>query len=76
MHIKRSPNAIKIYGELLWNICDFLEVESTQTGAHNHHKTAGCAPGPWRVVVVCALLVSRLELYFGRKEAYIQKKSC
>ena len=30
--------------------------------------------GAWRVVVGCALLERRLELYFGRKEAYIQKK--
>ena len=27
IHIKRTPNAIKIYGELFWNICDFWEVE-------------------------------------------------
>jgi hypothetical protein len=30
IHIKQSPNAIKIYGDLFWNICDFWEEESTQ----------------------------------------------
>ena len=74
IHIKRSTNAIKIYGELFWNICDFWELESPQTEAHTAHKTPGHARGPWRVVVGCALLERRLELYFGRKEAYIRKK--
>ena len=42
-----------------------------QTGAHNHHKTPGRARQPRHVVVGCALLECRLELYFERKEAYI-----
>ena len=75
IHIKRSPNTIKIYGELFWNICDFWESESSQTEAHMAHKTPGRANGPWRMVVGCALLERRLELYFGRKEAYIRKKN-
>ena len=74
IHIKQSPNAIKIYGELFLNICDFLEVESMQTEAHTAHKTPWHARGPWRVVVGCTLLERWLEIYFGRKEAYIQKK--
>ena len=74
IHIKRSPNAIKIYEELFWNICDFWEVESTQKEAHSHHETRGRALGPRRMVVYHGLLVNQLELYFGRKEAYIQKK--
>ena len=73
IHIKQSPNTIKIYRELCWNICDFWDLESTPTGAHSAHKTPGCAPGTRRVVVGCAHLVRRLELYFGRKEAYIRK---
>ena len=73
IHIKRSPNAIKFYGELLWNICDFWEVEPPQTEAHTAHKTLGHARGPWRAVVGCAHLVRWLDLYFGRKEAYIRK---
>ena len=76
IHIKRSPNAIKFHEELFWNICDFWELESSQTEAHTAHKIPGYARGPWRVVVGCVLLERRLELYFGRKEAYIQKKSC
>jgi hypothetical protein len=47
IHIKRSPNTIKFYGELFWNICDFWEVESTQTEAHGLHKATGhAAPRP------------------------------
>ena len=71
IHIKRSPNAIKFHGELFWTICEFWELESPQTEAHTAHKTPGRARGPWRVVVGCALLERRLELYVGRKEAYI-----
>ena len=67
IHIKRSPNAIKIYGELFWNLCDFWEV-SKQTGAHSAHNPPGHA------LLSCALLERRLELYFGRKEDYIRKK--
>ena len=44
IHIKRSPNAINFYGELFWNICDFWEVESTQTEAHMLHKATSHAP--------------------------------
>src|SRR5215216_3594658 len=46
IHIKQSPNAIKIYGDLFWNICDFWEVESTQTGAHNAHNAPGRTSHP------------------------------
>ena len=74
IQIKQSPNAIKFYRELFWNICDFWDLESTQTEAHTAHKTPGHAPGARRVVVGCAHLVRRLGLYFGCKEAYIRKK--
>ena len=74
IHIKRSPNAIKFHGELFWNICDFWELESPQTEAHTAHKTPGRTRGPWHAVVGYAHLVRQLELYFGRKEAYIRKK--
>ena len=52
----------------------YWELGSLQTEAHTAHKTLGRARGPWRAVVGCALLERRLQLYFGRKEAYIQKK--
>src|SRR3989337_2227521 len=64
IHIKRSPNAIKIYEELFWNICDFWDLESKQTGAHSPHKTPWRAPGARRALVGCALLGCRLGLYF------------
>ena len=76
IHIKRSPNAIKFYGELFWNICDFWELESPQTEAHTDHKTPGCARGPWHAVAGCAHLVRRLDIYFRNNEAYIWKKNC
>jgi hypothetical protein len=74
IHIKQSPNAIKIYGELFWNICDFWDLESTQTGAHSDHNPPWRAWHLWRAQVYLVLLERRLELYFGRKEAYIRKK--
>ena len=73
IHIKRSPNAIKFYGELFWNICDFWELESPQTEARGGHNPPGRARGARRAVVGCANLVRQLGLYFGRKEAYIRK---
>ena len=76
IHIKQSPNAIKFYGELFWNTCDFWELESPQTEARGGHNPPGRGPGARYGVVGCALLERRLKLYFGRKEAYIQKKSC
>ena len=74
IHIKRSPNAIKFHGELFWTICEFWELESPQTEAHTGHKTPRHHPRARRMVVGCAHLVHWLELYFGRKEAYIRKK--
>ena len=46
IHIKQTSNAIKIYGDLFWNLCDFWEVESTQTGAHKAHNPPGRARHP------------------------------
>ena len=74
IHIKRSPNAIKFHGELFWNICDIWDLESMQTGADSPQDTPGRATGARRTVVGCAHIIRRLELYFRRKEAYIQKK--
>jgi hypothetical protein len=45
IHIKRSPNVIKIYGDLFWNICDFWEKESTQDGARGGHEAPGRGQG-------------------------------
>ena len=73
IHIKRNPNAIKFYGEFFWNICDFWEVESMQTEAHGLHKPPWRGP-PRRAVEPCGHTVSQLGLFFGRKEAYIEKK--
>ena len=45
IHIKRSTNAIKFYGQLFWNICDFWELESPQTEARGGHSPPGRARG-------------------------------
>ena len=65
---------MKIYGELFWNICDFWELESMQTEAHAAHHPPAHQRRARRAVVGCGLLERRLELSFGRKEAYIRKK--
>ena len=57
IHIERSPNVIKLYEELFWNIYDFWEVEWTQTGAHSDHNPPGHAG---RAQLSCALLEGRL----------------
>ena len=45
IHIKQSPNGIKIDGDFFWNICDFWEEESTRDNARAGHE-AGGALGP------------------------------
>ena len=50
-----------------------LGVGITETEARGGHNPPGRARGARRGVVGCAHLVRRLVLYFGRKEAYIQK---
>ena len=45
IHIKRSPNGIKTYGDFFWNICEFWEVEPTWDDARVAHKGEGRAQG-------------------------------
>ena len=52
----------------------FLGVGITANGGPHSPQDTRARQRPWRVVVGCALLERRLELYFGRKEAYIWKK--
>ena len=64
--------------KILWRIIleyMWLKLESPQTEAQTGHKTPRCAPGARHMVVGCAHLVRRLELYFECKEAYIRKKN-
>jgi hypothetical protein len=58
IHIKQSPNTIKIYEDLFWNICDFWEEESTPDGARGGHKPPGHGQGVGRTVVACGCLRS------------------
>ena len=74
IHIKQSPNVIKIYGELSWNICDFWEVESTRDDARGAHNLKGVPPYPGRAWHACGHPVGQLEVSFGRKESYIRIK--
>src|SRR4051812_7930832 len=62
-NIKRSPNGIKMDGELFWNIYDFWEVKSTRDGARGGHDARGRAPDPR------GLHVRRLMPFFSRKKA-------
>jgi hypothetical protein len=75
IHIKQSPNAIKIYGDFFWNICNLWDLESMQMEAHAAHHPPGRAWQAWRGVLGGGLLERRLQLYFLRKEAYIRKKN-
>ena len=67
---------MQLHGDLFWNICDFWELESPQMEARGGHNPSGRTRGARRGMVGCAHLVHRLELYFGRKEAYIHKILC
>ena len=37
---------MQLQGELFWNICDFWELESPQTGPHSDHNPPGRAGHP------------------------------
>ena len=75
IHIKRSPNGIKLYGDFFWNICDFWASESTQTGAHGGEHAPGRAPGPWRGQGCAGHLVRRLRPFFWRKKDNFLEKN-
>ena len=74
IHINQSPNAIKIYRDLFWNICHFWEEESTQDGARGGHKATGRGRGVGRAVLPCDSLVSRLKPFFRRKKDNFSRK--
>ena len=74
IQIKWSPNAVKIYGDLFWNICDFWEKESTWDDARGAHKLEGCSPYPGRAQQACGYPVRRLGPFFCRKKDNIWKK--
>ena len=57
-----------------WNICDFWEKESTRDDARGARKLKGRTPYPGCAWQACGHPVGRLEVYFSRKEAYIQIK--
>ena len=73
-HIKRSPNGIKMDGELFWNICDFWEVKSTRDGARGGHEIGAHTHLKWAHPGPSWALVRRLLLFFGRKKANFRRK--
>ena len=73
-HIKRSPNAIKTYGDFFWNICQFWEKESTRDDARGGHKAGGAPQGVGRALGPCGHSVRRLVPFFSHKKANIRIK--
>ena len=77
IHIKRSPNGIKMDGELFWNVCEFWEVKSTRDGARGGHKARGHAPGgqvcpgpSWAPRKAVAIILLPQERYFLEKKSW------
>ena len=68
-NIKRSPNGIKRYGELFWNIYDFWEVKSTRDGARGGHEAGGR-----RTLDTRGHPVRQLTLFFCHKKANFMRK--
>ena len=66
IHIKRSPNGIKIDGDFFWNIYNFWEEKSTRDDARGGHEAGGHAPDPR------GHPVRMLMPFFRRKKANIQ----
>ena len=72
VHIKQSPNTIKIYGELFWNICDFWDLESTQMGADSPTRHQGAPQGVRHTLGRRGHLIRRLVPFFRCKKANIR----
>ena len=67
---KRDKNGRRI----IWNICDFWEVKSTQDGARGGHETGAHAHSRWARPHPPGPLIRRLMPFFGRKKAIFWKK--
>ena len=72
IHIKRSPNGIKIDGDFFWNIYGFWEEKSTRDGARGRHEAGGALHPPGRAPDPRGHPVRRLMPFFRRKKANIQ----
>ena len=73
-NIKRSPNGIKMDGELFWNIYDFWEVKSMRDGARGGHEAGGVPQGGRLTPDPRGHPVRRLLLFFCRKKDNIRKQ--
>ena len=71
-HTKRSPNRIKTYGDLFWNLYKFWEVESSQDDARGGHEAGGAPQGVRRALAPRGHPVRRLVPFFRRKETNIR----
>ena len=72
IHIKRSPNGIKIDTDFFWNIYDFWEEKSTRDGARGGHEARARACPLGRAADPRGPLVRRLMPFFRRRKANIQ----
>ena len=76
IHIERSPNAIKTYGDFFWNICEFWEVESTREDARGAHEGEGRAQGRQVRPLPHGHLGHRLAwIFLPKNHIYSKKKS-
>ena len=74
IHIKQSPNGIKMDGELFWNICDFWEVKSTRDSARGGQEIGGPPQGGRRALDSRGHPVRWLTLFFCHKKANFMRK--
>ena len=72
IHIKRGPNGIKTYGDIFWNICDFLEEESTRDDALGGHEVGGAPQVVSHALGPRGHPVRRLVPFFRCKKANFQ----
>ena len=73
---KRSPNGIKMDGELFWNICDFLGGRINAKQCPGWPRDRGRALPPGCVLGSRGPPVRRLTLFFWRKKANFMRKIC
>ena len=69
IHIKRSPNAIKIYGDFFGIFVNFKKWNQHKWRPTAPKRHQGAPRRPRHGVVGCAHLVRRLEISFRHKEA-------
>ena len=73
-NIKRSPNGIKMDGELFWNIWDFSEEESMRNSVRGGQEIGGPALPPGHAWHSCGPPVRWLIPFYCRKKGNFMRK--